>query len=108
MATDITVTRAGTTPKRLTLSATPSQCLKVTFPDFIKYVSVKFPAAAGQFATAGTDSGSIDADYIDCAANFMLSNIFLHPSDAVSGKHAIYLASTTASAKVELLLSRGL
>lgn len=84
------------TPKRIQLSATPSNCTEIILPQRTKEVAIQFIANDGKLAYVGTDDAAIGSDYLTLPANNIVSL-------QVGGRAVLYLASATASCVVEVL-----
>ena len=103
MATTIT---GSTLPDvaRITLSGTPNEATKVNVPAYIAKASVAAIAVDAKVSMSGTDGAAIGSTYVTVPAGSMLELSMVDGIGESTRTTAIYIASATASAVVEVVV----
>lgn len=86
----------------ITLSATPNNATKVTFPEFCNAVTVRFVGAAGKIADTGTDGAAIGAVFFTISAD-TTTEIDLTNRAGNGSRQDRYIASGTANTVVQIV-----
>jgi len=103
MATTIT---GSTLPDaaRITLSGTPNEATRVNVPAYIAKASVAAISVDSKIAFSGTDGAAIGSTYVTVPAGSMLELSMVDGAGESTRTTAIYVASATASAVVEVVV----
>ena len=103
MATTIT---GSTQPDvaRITLRGTPNAATKVNVPAYIAKASVAAISVDAKVSMSGTDGAAIGSTYVTVPAGSMLELSMVDGAGESTRTTAIYVASATASAVVEVVV----
>ena len=103
MATTITGTNLPEAV-RITLSGTPNEATRVNVPAYVATTSVAAIAVDSKVAFTGTDGSAIGSAYLTGPAGSMLELSMMDGLGESTRITAIYVASATASAVVEVVV----